>query len=47
MSTNGSCLLAFTVLCLWPVAVHLLITWFTTGAKRIDWSQIRLPWRKQ
>ncbi len=44
--TGGTLLLAF-ICCGWPLIVHLGWIWISTGARRIDWSSIHLPWRKQ
>lgn len=33
--------------CLYPLAFHFGIVWFAKWFSRIDWQNIRLPWRKE
>lgn len=46
MNNNYSYLYTLAFCCLYPILFHLAIVWLTKYAKRIDWSNIRLPWRR-
>ena len=46
MSENYSYLYTCSICCVYPILVHLGIVWLTKYASRIDWQNIRFPWRR-
>jgi len=47
MSENYSYLYTLAFCCLYPIAFHLGILWLARYARRIDWTNIRFPWRRE
>lgn len=33
--------------CIYPILFYVVVRWIANRAKRIDWQNFRLPWRKQ
>lgn len=47
MSDGYSWLYTCGFCCLYPVIGHLVIVWAMKQYTRIDWNNIRFPWRKE
>lgn len=47
MSDGYSWLYTCGFCCLYPILVHFGIVWAMKQYTRIDWNNIRFPWRKE
>lgn len=46
-SETTGCLFVITILCVWPLVFHAIVTWLRNGASHIDWETFRSQWRKK